>query len=141
MNTYDLDQTAELIEAMRRTRMLVPTLLAVLCGMRRGEVAALRWKNVDFTTGQIAILESAEQDGSNVRCNTTKSGKARTPPPSTRLVEELRALRLRQAEELLRVGPILSDDTFVVAQADGTPLQPDTLTQDWFRKLAGTSLP
>jgi integrase len=45
---------------------------------------------------------------------------------SASLVEELRAHRLRQAEELL---------------ADGTPLQPDTLTQDWFRKLADTSLP
>jgi hypothetical protein len=28
-----------------------------------------------------------------------------------------------------------------VAQADGTPLQPDTLTQDWLRKLADMSLP
>jgi integrase len=141
MNTYDLDQTAELIEAMRPTRMLVPTLLAVLCGMRRGEIAALRWKNVDLTTGQIAILESAEQVGSKVRYKTPKSGKGRTLALSASLVEELRAHRLRQAEELLRVGIILSDDTFVVAQADGTPLQPDTLTQDWFRKLAGTSLP
>ncbi len=141
MNTYDLDQTAELIEAMRPTRMLVPTLLAVLCGMRRGEIAALRWKNVDLTTGQIAILESAEQVGSKVRYKTPKSGKGRTLALSASLVEELRAHRLRQAEELLRVGTILSDGTFVVAQADGTPLQPDTLTQDWFRKLAGTSLP
>jgi integrase len=141
MNTYDLDQTAELIEAMRPTRMLVPTLLAVLCGMRRGEIAALRWKNVDLTTGQMAILESAEQVGSKVRYKTPKSGKGRTLALSASLVEELRAHRLRQAEELLRVGIILSADTFVVAQADGTPLQPDTLTQDWFRKLAGTSLP
>ena len=29
----------------------------------------------------------------------------------------------------------------MVAQADGTPLEPDTITQDWFRKLDGTSLP
>jgi integrase len=28
-----------------------------------------------------------------------------------------------------------------VAQVDGSPLQPDTLTQDWVRKLANTSLP
>ena len=34
-----------------------------------------------------------------------------------------------------------SDNTFVVAQADGTLLQPDTLTQDWLRKLADTSMP
>ena len=48
---------------------------------------------------------------------------------------------LRQAEKLLKVGLRLSDDTFVVAQADGSPLQPDTLTQDWVRKIADTSLP
>ncbi|MDO8398915.1 MAG: tyrosine-type recombinase/integrase [Bradyrhizobium sp.] len=141
MQTYDLDQTAELIEAMRPTRMFVPTLLAVLCGMRRGEVAALRWKNVDLVSGQLAILESAEQVGSKVRYKTPKSGKGRTLALSASLVEELRAHRLRQAEELLKVGVRLSDSTFVVAQADGTPLQPDTLTQDWFRKLAGTALP
>jgi integrase len=141
MNTYDLDQTAELIEAIRPTRMLIPVLLAVLCGMRRGEVAALRWKNVDLVSGQLAILESAEQVGSKVRYKTPKSGKGRTLALSASLVEELRAHRLRQAEELLKVGVRLSDNTFVVAQADGTPLQPDTLTQDWVRKLADTSLP
>ena len=43
MRTYDLAQTAELIAAMRGTRFFVPVLLAVLCGLRRGEVAALRW--------------------------------------------------------------------------------------------------
>jgi integrase len=141
MNTYDLDQTAELIEGMRPTRMLIPTLLAVLCGMRRGEIAALRWENVDLNTGQLAVLESAEQVGSKVRYKVPKSGKGRTLELSASLVEELRAHRLRQAEELLRVGILVSGETFVVAQADGTPLQPDTLTQDWFRKLAGTTLP
>jgi integrase len=141
MQTYDLDQTAELIEVMRPTRMLVPALLAVLCGMRRGEVAALRWKNVDLDTGQLAILESAEQVASKVRYKTPKSGKGRTLALSASLVAELRAHRLRQAEELLKVGVRLSEKTFVVAQADGSPLQPDTLTQDWFRKLADTTLP
>lgn len=141
MHTYDLDQTAELIDAMRPTRMLVPVLLAVLCGMRRGEVAALRWKNVDLASGQLGVFESAEQVGTKVRYKTPKSGKGRTLALSATLVEELRLHRLRQAEELLRVGVLLSDDTFVVAQADGSPLQPDTLTQDWFRKLGDTSLP
>ena len=108
MQTYDLDQTAQLIEAMRPTRMLVPTLLAVLCGMRRGEVAALRWRNVDLTSGQLAILESAEQVGAKVRYKMPKSGKGRTLALSASLVEELRAHRMRQAEELLRAGVRLS---------------------------------
>jgi hypothetical protein len=45
------------IEAVRDTPVLVPTLLAVLCGLRRGEICALRWRNVDLVTGQISVVE------------------------------------------------------------------------------------
>ena len=141
MTTYDLDQTAELIEAMRPHRIFVPTLLAVLCGLRRGEIAAIRWGSIDLLKGTLAVIESAEQMGSKVRYKTPKSGKGRVLALSANLVEELRSHRRKQAEELLRLGVRLDDATFVVAQADGQPLQPDTLTQDWFRKLEKTNLP
>ena len=67
MQTYDLEQTAALIDAMRGARLLVPMLLAVLCGLRRGEIVALKWKNVDLRNGRLAVVESAEQVGSKVR--------------------------------------------------------------------------
>lgn len=41
MRTYDTTQTAALIEALRGSRMLIPVLFAALCGLRRGEIAAL----------------------------------------------------------------------------------------------------
>jgi len=141
MQTYDLEQTAQLIEAMRPTRMFIPTLLAVPCGMRRGEIAALRWRSVDLDAARLAVVESAEQVGSRVRYKLPKNGKGRTLALAATMVEELRAHRVRQAEELLKVGVRLSDEFFVVAQTDGSPLQPDSITQDWFRKLEGTSLP
>ncbi len=42
MSTYDIAQTVELLEAVRGTRLLVPVILGVLCGLRRGEIIALR---------------------------------------------------------------------------------------------------
>jgi integrase len=129
MNTYDLDQTAELIEAMRPTRMLVPTLLAVRCGMRRGEIAALRWKNVNLSSGQLAVAQTSAAR----RPRTARVAHWPCRPAVWRNCTH-NAHRLRQAEELLKVHVRLSDDTFVVAQADGTPLELDTVTQDWFRK-------
>jgi integrase len=57
------------------------------------------------------------------------------------VIEELRAHRFRQAEELLRLGTRLTDATFVCAREDGLPLRPHTLTHDWDRKIANTSLP
>ena len=141
MTTYDLQQTAQLIDAMRGTRMHVPVLLAVLCGMRRGEIAALRWGQVDLVAGQLAVVQSAEQTKAGVRYKPPKSGKARTVALSGMVIEELRTLRLRQAEELLRLGIRLTESSFVCCREDGLPLQPNTLTISWDRLIAKTALP
>jgi integrase len=138
MSTYDLAQTAELIESIRDTRMLVPVILAVLCGLRRGEVAALRWRHVDLVTGQLAVQENAEQTRAGVRYKPPKSGRARTVALSATVVAELRAHRTRQAEELLQLGKRLTDDDFILAQPDGLPLRPHSLGQEWVRFLART---
>jgi integrase len=121
MTTYDLAQTAELIESIRDTRMLVPVILAVLCGLRRGEVAALRWRHVDLVAGQLAVQENAEQTRAGVRYKPPKSGRARTVALSATVVAELLAHRIRQADELLLLGRRLMDDDFIVAQPDGCP--------------------
>ena len=52
-------QTAELLGAIRDSRIAIPVMLGVLCGLRRGEIAALRWKNVDLRAKQMSILQSA----------------------------------------------------------------------------------
>jgi integrase len=55
---------------------------------------------------------------------------------SARVVNALRAHRVQQAEGLLKLGVALTGDTFVVAQADGSPLQPRTITHQWHQLLA-----
>ncbi len=142
MQTYDLGQTAELIEAVRGKRIFVPVILAVLCGLRRGEIAALRWRNVNLAGDQLAVVQSAEQTKAGIRYKEPKSGRARTIALSASVVAELKAHRIQQAEELLKLGRRVSDDDFVVAQADGSPLQPHSLGQEWVRFLASsTTLP
>ena len=56
------------------------------------------------------------------------------------LIEELRRHRTRQAEELLQLGIRVDDDTHVVAQADGRPLQPNSLTHAFTTFLARSRL-
>ena len=141
MRTYDLAQTAELIAAMRGTRFFIPVVLAVMCGLRRGEIAALRWGQVDLDKGQLAVIQSAEQTRAGVRYKEPKSGRTRTVALSATAIEGLRAYRIRQAQELLRLGLRATDTTFVCAREDGQPLQPDSFTQDWERKLSKTALP
>ena len=136
MQTYNLEQTAELLEAARDDRVFVPILLAVLGGLRRGEIAALRWRDVDLAASQLSVVRSAEQTRAGVRYKEPKSGHGRTIALSSTLVTELRAYRVTQAKELLRFGKRLTDDDFVVMQADGSPLRPHSLGQEWVRFLA-----
>lgn len=141
LHTYDIAQTAELLETIRETPWFVPVMIAVLCGLRRGEICALQWRHVDLATGHLSIARSAEQTRQGVRYKQPKSGKGRTVALAASVVEELRQHRLQQAQDLLRLGVRLNDDTFVCAQADGSPLRPNSLTIAWSRLAAAGTLP
>jgi integrase len=51
------------------------------------------------------------------------------------LVEELRRHRVQQAQDLLQLGVRLSGDNHVVAQADGSPFQPRSLTHAFVKLI------
>lgn len=140
MAAYGAVETAAMLEALRPTRMFVPALLAALCGLRRGEILALRWRHVDLFGAVLSISESAEQVGTEVRYKETKSGKARTVAISSSVVEELKRHRAAQAEEQLKIGLRPDNDSFVVAQVDGSPLKPISLTHEWTRQIGKTTL-
>ncbi len=136
MHALDAAETAVLIAHFRSTRMFIPVLLAVLCGLRRGEIAALRWCSADLARGQLSVAQSTEQTKSGTRLKETKSGRARTVALPSLIVDELRKYRVHQSEELLKIGVRTNDETHIVAQEDGTPLQPNSLTHEFVRLLA-----
>jgi integrase len=140
MQTLDADGTIELIEAARTTSLFLPILLGVLCGLRRGEVVALRWRSVDLKQGQLAVSASTEQTDAGIREKDTKSGNSRSVALPAMVVEELRQHRLRQAERHLLLGVRLSEDHHVVTSEDGRPLQPRSLSQAFRKFLARNGL-
>ena len=136
MTALDATETAQLLAHFRGTRTFTPVLLAVMCGLRRGEITALRWGSVDLARRQLSVIESTEQTTKGVRSKETKSGRARTVALPAMVVDEMRRARVVQAEELLRVGVRLTDQSHVVAQLDGQPLQPNSLTHEFVRLSA-----
>jgi integrase len=140
MSVLDADATAELIEIARPYSIFMPILLGVLCGLRRGEIAALRWRSVDLDAGQLAVVASTEQTRAGCREKETKSGRCRTVALPSLLIDELRRHRIQQAEDLLQLGVRLTGDSYVVAQADGNPLKPQSLTNTFTTFLAERGL-
>ena len=136
MATLDPDQSARLLDAVRHSHIYGPVLIALATGARRGEVLALRWRNVDLDRGIIRIVESLEQTRAGLRFKSPKTERARAVTLPSLAVEELRRLKREQAEGLLALGVRQTEDTLVCARRDGEPLQPQSLTHEFPRFLA-----
>lgn len=141
MNTYDLDQTIVLLDNLEKSRLLIPVMIAVLCGLRRGEIVALRWRHIDLANGTLTVSESIEQTKEGVRTKPPKSGKGRVVTLPAMLAARLRQFRVEQAEELLAIGVRQTAATYLYTREDGEPVQPRTLTQAWSKLAASSDLP
>jgi integrase len=135
MSVLDTDATARLIEAARGSSLFAPILLGALCGLRRGEIVALKWSSVDLAAGSLSVVQSMEQTKAGVRLKAPKNGKGRNVAMPSLLIEELRRYRLAESERLLALGVRLTDDHHVALREDGNPWIPLRLTHA-FRTLA-----
>jgi integrase len=111
--------------------------MAILTGMRRGEVLGLRWEDVDLVRGALSVrrtLSRGAKGGFELGEPKTASGRRQVAlPPS--VVASLQEHRVRQLEGRLRMGEAYHDQGFVFANSFGEPLHPNTLRVH-FRKLA-----
>jgi integrase len=129
VSTIDAPTAAKVFDAAREQRIFIPLILATLCGLRRGEITALRWLAIDLDRGQLAVVASTEQlDTGPIREKEAKSGRTRTIKLPNLAVEELQRWRVAQAEELLKLGIRADESLHVVTKADGEPIQPRSLT-------------
>jgi integrase len=136
MITLTAEQSARLLEAVRHSHIYWPVLIALATGARRGETLAIRWRNVDLDRGVIRIVESLEQTKTGLRFKSPKTDRTRAVTLPSFAIEELRRLKLDQAESLLALGVRQTGDTLVCARRDGDPLQPQSLTHEFPRFLA-----
>ena len=137
MMTLTAEQGARLLEAIKPKRVYWPVLIALATGMRRGEILALRWKNIDLDRGVARVVESLEQTKTALRFKAPKTEKGRAITLPSFVVDELRRLKREQATELLALGVRQSGETLAFGRPDGKPMPPRSLTHE-FAKVAGS---
>lgn len=111
-----------------------------LYGLRRGEIAGLRWADVDLKAKTLAITNNRVSAGGATVENDPKSqASRRTLPLPERLVQLLRAARKRQTTERLALGEHYGSGEYVVCNEIGEPYNPAVLSRYWAEavKVAG----
>ena len=141
MNVWTADQLRTFLEAIAGHELYPLYFLAATTGMRRGEVAGLRWRNVDLDAARLTVnqqIVSVEYELIEDDLKTASS--RRTIDLDEQTVAMLRRHRRQQLEERMASGQ-RGDDGFVFAKPDASPVHPDLISQTFQRFMAQSDLP
>jgi integrase len=142
LHAADTAKVAKVLDAARGTRLYVPLAVAASTGLRRGELLALRWSEVDLDAGSLRVTASLQRSGTDLAFLPPKTDRGRRTvgiPPAT--VALLRRYRKEQAERRLFLGEAWADLDLVIERGDGEPFPPDSLSRDWYRLVRRIGLP
>jgi integrase len=132
-----LDVVRTVIEAAeRRDPRLAPLLmLAALTGMRRGELCALRWSDVDLETGTIHVRRSVVVVSDGLAEKSTKTERVRSLALDPVGMAVLSQHQVRAIHCLRMIGANLNRDAFVFSPhvEATTPFRPDNVTSFFIR--------
>jgi len=133
MQTWNEIEMTRFLKEAESTSYYELFYLALFTGMRRSELLALRWSNIDFIYDQIYVNRGLHhlKNGSYVftEPKSQKSRRAIALSPSTVLL--LKALYDKQAQNMAMLRKSLNDDDLVFCHLDGVPLRPNTITRAW----------
>lgn len=138
MKTWTADELRTFLSFVEHDTMYPALLLSAMTGMRRGEVLGLRWEDVDFNTGRIAIVRQLTTGLQLAELKPSRS--RRSVPLDPRTLAVLRTHRVRQAERRLASGSAWPSNNLVFTTQAGLPLHPDTYTHLFDRRRTEVGL-
>ncbi len=131
-NVYDKDEVEQLLRLAKGTDMELIIALEIAVGLRRGELVALKWSNVDLDKGIIHITENCVIAGDKVITKAPKSKAGiRDIWVGDRILTLLKEEFAKYDEKRKKVG--YTDKGYVFAKDDGERYRPSSITQKWKR--------
>ncbi len=119
-------------------RLYAAWVLFLARGPRRGELAGLRWADVDLDAGRVRVglHTRLSVNGKAVESTAKTRAGRRTLGLDPGLLAILRAHRRRQLSERLAWGGAWQDTGYVFTREDGTPVHPEHFSDRFDRLIA-----
>jgi integrase len=136
------EQTRRFFEAIRDDRLYAAWWLAANTGLRRGELCALRWTDLDLDGLRVTVTRQRVHLSGRVEeteVKTTESDGVVALDPGT--VDALRHHKRRQAEEHMARRDEYEDRGYVFANELGAPYAPKTLATRFVRLVRQADVP
>ena len=140
---WSTEETKRFLDSQAGDRLFALWRVAATTGLRRGELAALRWSDLDLNAGSLRVSHTLAVVGYKVAESEPKTEKSRrTVGLDSATVSALKAHRTRQAEEMFAIGRRPGKDGYVfTANPQGDAFHPQRFTQILEAKAKAAGLP
>jgi integrase len=123
------DEARVLLAAAAEGRLYAVYVLALVLGLRRGEILGLRWSSVDLDRATLRVQSSLQRVGGQLAFTSPKTKRSRRALPLPRsVVKVLTSHRDAQAVERAK-AELWADADLVFTTAIGTPIEPRNLSR------------
>lgn len=127
-----IDEARRLLESIRGDRLETAWVCALSLGLRRGELLGLRWVDVDFVNGFVAIKQTIQRvDGTLLVARPKTERSTRTIPVPSAVLNQLLLHMARQDVERQQRAEKWHQSGLVFTSNLGTPLEPRNLDRAW----------
>ena len=141
LRTWSAEQLAAFLDSQRNARLYPLWHTLAMTGLRRGEALGLRWQDVDFETGRLAVRRALVPCGREVLVSEPKTARGRRVvalDPET--VEVLK----RQAAQQLEVQQAVAawaETGLVFTGDDGEAFHPEVVSRCFRKAVKEAMLP
>jgi integrase len=144
-----MEQAQTLLATVRGHKWEALFTLALATGMRRGELIALKWQDINLKTGTLQVVRVLTRVPTNMpkrehvyveaEPKTQKSRRSVLIAPFA--LEALKEHRVRQLEAKLKAGPFWQEHDYVFCTLHGTHLGPNHVVEEFKLLLKKAGLP
>ena len=130
MSTLDGKGVLRFLEVSNDSPYRDVFLVALYTGLRRSEVLALKWDNVDLENSRLFVVAGLHFiTGQGLVLLPTKTARSRRPVTFTpEVADVLRAIRGAQLVSQVELGSAWQGTRFVFTKPNGTPMDPAKVT-------------
>ncbi|MDP3879875.1 MAG: tyrosine-type recombinase/integrase [Dehalococcoidales bacterium] len=133
METWDGMEIAHFLEVSIDSPYYALFYTALFTGMRRSEMLALRFQDIDFLLSQVSVSRGLHQlkDGSYVFTQPKSAKSRRTIALSPAAILTLKEHKEKQGALKAQLEVQQRDSDLVFSDIEGKPLRPNTVTRAW----------
>lgn len=133
VQTWDENELGIFLDAAKDTAYYALFYTALFTGMRRSELLALRWQDIDLIMGQVSVSRGLHRlrDGSSIFTKPKSAKSYRTIALSPSAVLTLKEHWEAQVAQAAMLGLSISNESLVFSTYDGKPLRPNTISRAW----------